>query len=79
MLRQREGVLRAGDADVGAYPRRHAAADRARQTAPERLIESFNSRFRDECLNEHWFTSLAHAQDVSVSTTRSARSEASAG
>ena len=27
-------------------------------------IESFNSRFRDECLNEHWFTSLAHAQAV---------------
>ena len=25
-------------------------------------IESFNGRFRDECLNEHWFTSLAHAQ-----------------
>ena len=23
--------------------------------------ESFNSRFRDESLNEHWFTSLAHA------------------
>ena len=26
------------------------------------FIESFNGRFRDECLNEHWFTSLAHAQ-----------------
>ena len=25
-------------------------------------IESFNGRFRDECLNEHWFSSLAHAQ-----------------
>jgi putative transposase len=25
-------------------------------------IESFNGRFRDECLNEHWFTSLPHAQ-----------------
>jgi transposase InsO family protein len=25
-------------------------------------IESFNGRFRDECLTEHWFTSLAHAQ-----------------
>ena len=23
-------------------------------------IESFNGRFRDECLNEHWFTSLVH-------------------
>ncbi|MEF8509098.1 transposase, partial [Escherichia coli] len=27
-------------------------------------IESFNGRFRDECLNEHWFTSLAHAKVV---------------
>ena len=27
-------------------------------------IESFNGKFRDECLNEHWFTTLAHAQDV---------------
>src|SRR3954451_3516498 len=28
------------------------------------FIESFNGRFRDECLNEHWFTSLTHAQVV---------------
>jgi transposase InsO family protein len=27
-------------------------------------IESFNGRFRDECLNEHWFTSLTHAHAV---------------
>ena len=27
-------------------------------------IESFNGKFRDECLNEHWFTSLAHARDI---------------
>ena len=27
-------------------------------------IESFNGRFRDECLNEHWFTSLRHAQVI---------------
>jgi putative transposase len=25
-------------------------------------VESFNGRFRDECLNEHWFTSLNHAR-----------------
>jgi len=25
-------------------------------------IESFNGRFRDECLNDHWFTSLAEAR-----------------
>lgn len=27
-------------------------------------VESFNGRFRDECLNEHWFTSLLHARTV---------------
>jgi len=25
-------------------------------------IESFNGKFRDECLNEHWFTSLVQAR-----------------
>ena len=25
-------------------------------------IESFNGRFRDECLNDHWFTSLNEAR-----------------
>jgi putative transposase len=28
------------------------------------LIESFNSRFRDECLNEHWFLGLDHAKSI---------------
>jgi putative transposase len=27
-------------------------------------VESFHRRFRDECLNEHWFTTLAHAQAI---------------
>ena len=27
-------------------------------------VESLNGRFRDECLNEHWFMSLAHARAV---------------
>jgi putative transposase len=25
-------------------------------------IESFNGKFRDECLNEHWFVTMAHAR-----------------
>ena len=33
-------------------------------------IESFNGRFRDECLNEHWFTSLPHAKVVIESWRR---------
>lgn len=27
-------------------------------------IESFNGKFRDECLNENWFTSLDHARQT---------------
>jgi len=27
-------------------------------------VESFNGKFRDECLNEHWFLSMRHARDV---------------
>lgn len=27
-------------------------------------IESFNGRFRDECLNEHWFLNLEHAKVI---------------
>ena len=26
------------------------------------FVESFNGKFRDECLNQHWFTSLSDAQ-----------------
>lgn len=28
------------------------------------FIESFNGKFRDECLNMHWFMSLAHARRI---------------
>ena len=28
------------------------------------IIESFNGSFRDECLNEHWYQSLAHARAI---------------
>lgn len=27
-------------------------------------VESFNGKFRDECLNEHWFEDLVHARQV---------------
>jgi putative transposase len=27
-------------------------------------IESFNGKFRDECLNEHWFGSLSQARSA---------------
>ncbi|MCA6090558.1 transposase, partial [Escherichia coli] len=25
---------------------------------------SFNGRFRDECLNEHWFSDIVHARKI---------------
>ena len=28
------------------------------------LIESFNGKLRDECLNQHWFKSLEHARQI---------------
>ena len=28
------------------------------------FIESFNGRFRDECLNQHWFVNLAQARHI---------------
>ena len=46
-------------------------------------IESFNSRFRDKCLNEHgsraWRMRRQSSRRGGVSTTRSARSEVPAG
>lgn len=27
-----------------------------------RFIESFNGRFRNECLNEHWFSNIIHVR-----------------
>ena len=32
-------------------------------------IESFNGKFRDECLNENWFVSLEHAK-AAITTWR---------
>ena len=42
-------------------------------------IESFNGRFRDECLNEHWFTSMQHARVVVESWRRKYRPKKSLG
>lgn len=30
------------------------------------FIESFNGRFRDECLNEHWFRDVVHARKTII-------------
>lgn len=43
----------------------HVTLDFSRPGKPtdNAYIESFNSRFRQECLNEHWFLSLDDARD----------------
>lgn len=33
-------------------------------------VESFNGKFRDECLNEHWFSTLAEARTIVASWRR---------
>jgi len=52
------------DLDRWAYWN-HIELDFSRPGKPtdNALIEAFNSRFRQECLNEHWFMSLTDAQD----------------
>jgi putative transposase len=34
------------------------------QPTQNALIESFNGKFRDECLNQNWFVDLKHAREV---------------
>lgn len=38
-------------------------------------IESFNGKFRDECLNEHWFVSMRHAREIIAAWRREYNSE----
>ena len=51
--------------DAWAY-RHHLALRFIRPGKPieNAYVESFNGKFRDECLNEHWFMSIADAQQI---------------
>jgi len=40
------------------------------------IIESFNGRFRDECLNGHWFSDISHARKA-ISESRQDYNECS--
>jgi transposase InsO family protein len=51
-------------ADLGAREKRRLTAVEPGKPNQNAYIEPFNGRLRDECLNEHWFTSLAHARSV---------------
>jgi putative transposase len=46
--------------------RRDVEIDSARQADADAYIESFNGKFRDECLNEHGSTTLAHARAITA-------------
>ncbi len=50
--------------DCWAYDQ-HVTLDFSRPGKPtdNPSMESFNGRFRDECLNGHWFLSLTDAQE----------------
>jgi putative transposase len=52
------------DVDLWAYWN-HVKLDFSRRGKPtdNAYIESFNGRFRQECLNEHWFMSLDDARE----------------
>ena len=52
------------DMDLWAY-QRGVTLDFSRPGKPtdNAFIEAFNGRFRAECLNAHWFLSLADAQE----------------
>ena len=45
---------------------RSAMSDRQNRSAPfpGQVHINFNGKFRDECLNEHWFLNLAHARNM---------------
>jgi transposase InsO family protein len=49
--------------DLWAYTN-HVILDFSRRGKPtdNAAIESFNGRFREECLNVHWFASMEDAQ-----------------
>jgi putative transposase len=51
--------------DAWAYERRvRLNFIRPGKPVDNAYIESFNGRFRDECLNEHWFLTIPHAKRV---------------
>jgi putative transposase len=51
--------------DVWAYDANvHLSFIRPGKPNENAYIESFNGKFRDECLNEHWFLTMAHARRI---------------
>ena len=67
MIRTDNGPEFAWQGDARHGPRRNRVELRFIQPGKpvqNAYIESFNSRFRDECLSQHWFASLSHMRSV---------------
>ncbi|MCG1054105.1 transposase [Mycetohabitans sp. B5] len=47
---------------MGVRQRRDAEIVQPGKATQNAFIESFNGKFRDECVNEQWLTSPAHAR-----------------
>jgi putative transposase len=59
------GKNRAGDTLLGPPRRCQVALHTARQAETQNaFVESFNGKFRDYCLNLHWFASLDDARST---------------
>lgn len=58
----RDARFAAGRRDLGDYGTGLLAAPGKPQQ--NGFVESFNGRFRDECLNEHLFRNIAHVRTV---------------
>jgi len=64
VLQQRFGTYQSGDGSVGLSkrsPHRLLAAGKPTDNA---FVESFNGTFRAECLDVHWFVSIAEAKQL---------------
>jgi Integrase core domain len=59
-----DGVHIEDPGSMGLPAQREAALHYAGQANGERYIESFYCKFREECLNEHWFLTLDDARET---------------
>jgi putative transposase len=65
VIGQRARIQRSGARHVGLRPWRAAAVHSTPGKPIENaFVESFNGKVRDECLNEHWFASVAEARTL---------------
>ena len=56
------GVHQPGAGSLGLQPGVDLKLIAAGKPTQNAYIESFNGKFRDECLNDHYFSNLAHAR-----------------